>query len=103
MSDQIIIYSSYNCGYCDLAKKLLDQKKIKYQEINIQDDPSQRDIMLKRANGKRTVPQIFFKELHIGGFEELNKLEMSGTLDKILNEKQFNSRLSSAYIKFRYL
>ena len=70
MSDQIIIYSSYNCGYCDLAKKLLDKKQIKYQEINIQDDPSQRDIMLERANGKRTVPQIFFKELHIGGFEE---------------------------------
>ena len=41
MSDQIIIYSSYNCGYCDLAKKLLDKKQIKYQEINIQDDPSQ--------------------------------------------------------------
>ena len=87
MSDQIIIYSSYNCGYCDLAKKLLDKKQIKYQEINIQDDPSQRDVMLERANGKRTVPQIFFKELHIGGFEELNKLEMSGTLDKILDEK----------------
>ena len=47
MSDQIIIYSSYNCGYCDLAKKLLDKKQIKYQEINIQDDPSQRDIMLE--------------------------------------------------------
>ena len=62
MSDQIIIYSSYNCGYCDLAKKLLDKKKIKYQEINIQDDPSQRDIMLERANGKRTVPQIFFND-----------------------------------------
>ena len=43
--------------------------------------------MLERASGKRTVPQIFFKELHIGGFEELNKLEMTGALDKILNEK----------------
>ena len=85
MSDQIIIYSSYNCGYCDLAKKLLDQKQIKYQEINIQDDPSQRDIMLERANGKRSVPQIFFKNLHIGGFEELRKLDVSGKLDSIFD------------------
>ena len=85
MSDQIIIYSSYNCGYCDLAKKLLDQKQIKYQEINIQDDPSQREIMLERANGKRTVPQIFFNNLQIGGFEELKKLDVSGKLDSILD------------------
>ena len=85
MSEQIIIYSSYNCGYCDLAKKLLDQKQIKYQEINIQDDPSQRDIMLERANGKRTVPQIFYKNRHIGGFEELKKLDVSGKLDSILH------------------
>ena len=60
MSDQIIIYSSYNCGYCDLAKKLLDKKQIKYKEINIQDDPSQRDIMLERANGKKNCSTNFF-------------------------------------------
>ena len=84
MSDQIIIYSSYNCGYCNLAKKLLDQKQIKYQEINIQDDPSQRDIMLERANGKRTVPQIFVNDHHVGGFDELNKLVQKGELDSLL-------------------
>ena len=48
-------------------------------------DSSQRDTMLERANGKRTVPQIFFKNLHIGGFEELKKLDVSGKLDSILD------------------
>ena len=61
MSDQIIIYSSYNCGYCDLAKKLLDKKQIKYQEINIQDDPSQRDIMLEELMEKELFHKFFLK------------------------------------------
>ena len=44
MDKEILIYSSYNCGYCDRAKKLLDEKKISYREINIQDDPTEREV-----------------------------------------------------------
>ena len=56
-----------------------------YDEINIQNFPEKRDEMLMKSNGKRTVPQIFFKNLHIGGFDELKKLDVSGKLDSILD------------------
>ena len=71
MDKEILIYSSYNCGYCDRAKKLLDEKKISYREINIQDDPTEREVMLKKASGRRTVPQIFIRGKHIGGYNDL--------------------------------
>tara|TARA_B100001741_G_scaffold264506_2_gene229590 strand:- start:820 stop:1083 length:264 start_codon:yes stop_codon:yes gene_type:complete len=84
MDKEILIYSSYNCGYCDRAKKLLDEKKISYREINIQDDPTEREVMLKKASGRRTVPQIFIKDVHIGGFQELHKIVIEGNLEKYL-------------------
>ena len=62
MDKEILIYSSYNCGYCDRAKKLLEEKNISYREINIQDDPTEREVMLEKANGRRTVPQIFINK-----------------------------------------
>ena len=80
MDKEILIYSSYNCGYCDRAKKLLKEKNISYREINIQDNPTEREVMLKKANGKRTVPQIFINEVHIGGFQELHKIVIEGNL-----------------------
>ena len=81
----MIIYSSYNCGYCDLAKKLLNEKGISFKEINIQVEIEKRDEMLQKSNGRRTVPQIFYKDLHIGGYQELKKLDLSGKLDNILD------------------
>jgi len=85
MDKEILIYSSYNCGYCDRAKKLLEEKNISYREINIQDNPTEREVMLKKANGRRTVPQIFINELHIGGFQELHKIVIEGNLEKYLS------------------
>lgn len=85
MDKEILIYSSYNCGYCDRAKKLLEEKNISYREINIQDDPAEREVMLKKANGRRTVPQIFINEVHIGGFQELHKIVIEGNLEKYLS------------------
>ena len=85
MDKEILIYSSYNCGYCDRAKKLLEEKSISYREINIQDNPTEREVMLKKANGRRTVPQIFINELHIGGFQELHKIVIEGNLEKYLS------------------
>ena len=86
MDKEILIYSSYNCGYCDRAKKLLEEKSISYREINIQDDPTEREVMLKKANGRRTVPQIFINEVHIGGFQELHKIVIEGNLENYLSD-----------------
>ena len=83
----IIIYSSNNCGYCELAKSLLDSLNYQYQEINIQEMPDKRDEMLRKSNGRRTVPQIFINDLHVGGYDELNKLHFKGKLTELINEK----------------
>ena len=83
----IIIYSSNNCGYCELAKSLLDSLNYQYQEINIQEIPVKRDEMLRKSNGRRTVPQIFINDLHVGGYDELNRLHLNGELTELINEK----------------
>ena len=83
----IIIYSSNNCGYCELAKSLLESLNFKYQEINIQEMPDKRDEMLRKANGRRTVPQIFISDFHVGGYDELNRLHLKGELTELINEK----------------
>ena len=83
----IIIYSSNNCGYCELAKSLLDSLNYQYQEINIQKMPDKRDEMLRKSNGRRTVPQIFINDLHVGGYDELNRLHLKGELTELINEK----------------
>ena len=84
---KIIIYSSNNCGYCELAKSLLDSLNCQYQEINIQEMPDKRDEMLRKSNGKRTVPQIFISDVHVGGYDELNRLHLKGELTELINEK----------------
>lgn len=86
MTNNIILYSSNFCPYCIQAKKLLEKLNLNYQEINIQTSPEKRDEMLTKSNGKRTVPQIFVNEQHIGGFDELNKLVSTGKLASFLNK-----------------
>ena len=86
MQAKIIVYSSNNCGYCAKAKKLLDQKGLSYEEINIQVQPQFREEMILKSNGKRTVPQIFINDIHIGGFEELNKITIEGNLENYLSD-----------------
>ena len=83
----IIIYSSNNCGYCELAKSLLESLNYQYQEINIQEIPDKRDEMLRKSNGRRTVPQIFISDVHVGGYDELNRLHLNGELTELINEK----------------
>lgn len=80
---KIIIYSTLICPYCVRAKMLLKRKGLDLQEIIISDEKS-RDEMIAKAGGKRTVPQIFIGDEHIGGCDELHALESSGQLDKIL-------------------
>ena len=84
MSNNIIVYSSNFCHYCVQAKKLLDKLNLNYNEINIQNFPEKRDEMLLKSNGKRTVPQIFVNDHHVGGFAELNRLVQKGEFNSLL-------------------
>ena len=77
---KITVYSGPLCAFCDAAKRLLVRNNLDYKEIDISTDPSLMDEMIKKANGKRTIPQIFFEDHHVGGYQELRELEKNGTL-----------------------
>ncbi len=83
---RILIYTSNNCTFCNSAKELLINKKLKFEEINISENVGLKEEMVKKTNGLMTVPQIFINSKHIGGFEELNKLEVSKKLDGVINK-----------------
>ena len=72
------------CAFCDAAKRLLTKKNISYKEINVALDEGKLEEMLKKSNGKRTIPQIFIEEYHVGGYEELRALEKKGELDNLI-------------------
>ncbi|MEM8693448.1 MAG: glutaredoxin 3 [Pseudomonadota bacterium] len=78
------IYTSPLCGFCHAAKRLLDQKGVSYAEIDVMAQPDRKAEMIERANGGRTVPQIFVGETHVGGCDDLYALERSGKLDPLL-------------------
>ncbi len=78
------IYTSPLCGFCHAAKKLLKQKGVKFSEVNVLTNPGRKGEMIQRANGGRTVPQIFIGAKHVGGCDELYALERAGKLDKLL-------------------
>jgi glutaredoxin 3 len=80
----IEIYTSPLCGFCHAAKRLLTQKGANFQEIDVLANPDRKPEMIKRANGGRTVPQIFIGEIHVGGCDELHTLERAGKLDALL-------------------
>ena len=80
------IYTTQTCPYCLAAKRLLAKKGVTYTEIDVGRDVSVRSSMTKRANGGRTVPQIFIGGKHVGGSDDLHELDHSGTLDALLAE-----------------
>ncbi len=80
----IEIYTSPLCGFCHAAKRLLTQKGASFTEIDVLVDPSRKPEMIQRANGGRTVPQIFIGHTHAGGCDELYALERAGKLDPLL-------------------
>ena len=84
---KVIVFSGHFCGYCTLAKKLLEKKKIDFEEINIHDNPNKIEEMMRFSQGKRTVPQILVGDIYIGGFEDLYSMDNQGLLDKILKEE----------------
>jgi glutaredoxin 3 len=85
MSDatEIVMYASPLCGFCAAAKRLLKKKGVEYTEISTLFDRERRDEMIART-GRRTVPQIFIGERHIGGYDELHALNVRGELDPLL-------------------
>ena len=81
---QVTVYMGPMCVFCDAAKRLLTKKNIPYNEINIAIEEDKMKEMIKKSNGKKTIPQIFIEDLHIGGYNELRALENKGELDKLL-------------------
>ncbi len=78
------IYTSPLCGFCHAAKRLLTSKDVNFSEVDIAVQPERRAEMMQRANGGRTVPQIFIGNEHVGGCDELYALERAGKLDAML-------------------
>ena len=76
----VTVYMGPRCNFCDAAKRLLSRNNIPFNEINIALEEGKREEMLKKSNGRQTIPQIFFNELHVGGYEELRALEKKGEL-----------------------
>lgn len=80
---KVEIYTTQWCPYCHAAKALLDEKGVTYDEVNAE-SPEVRASMVQRANGRRTVPQIFIGETHVGGYDDMAALDRRGQLDPLL-------------------
>ena len=76
----VTVYMGPRCNFCDAAKRLLVRNNIPFKEINIALEEGKQEEMLTKSNGKRTIPQIFFNNLHVGGYQELRDLEKKGEL-----------------------
>jgi glutaredoxin 3 len=81
---KILIYTTKQCPYCVMAKRLLDQKGANYTEINVDGDSNLREEMMRKTN-RRTVPQIYIGDFHVGGFDELYALNQQKKLDALLS------------------
>jgi glutaredoxin 3 len=84
-TSEVVMYSTTWCGYCQRARGLLQRKGVDIREIKVDEDPSQREVMVQKSGGRRTVPQIFIGERHVGGYDDLAALERAGELDKLLS------------------
>ena len=80
----VTIYTGPLCNYCEAAKRLLIRNNIEYKEINIATVDGAMNEMITKANGKRTIPQIFFDEQHIGGYDDIRALEKENKLQELL-------------------
>jgi len=79
----VTLYMSDWCPYCQRARNLLTEKNVFFTEINVEDQLKFRDEMISRSN-RRTVPQIFIGDKHVGGCDELFELDHSGELDRLI-------------------
>ena len=81
---RVEIYSKSTCGFCYRAKLLLDEKGVDYEEYELTWGSPLREEMIKRAGGRTTVPQIFINGEHIGGCDDLQRLDRDGKLEQLL-------------------
>jgi glutaredoxin 3 len=82
----VLVYSTRICPYCIMAKRLLSNKGVRYEEVLVDLDCSRRSEMLQRSGGRRTVPQIFVGDRHVGGYDDLAALDRAGQLDPLLQD-----------------
>lgn len=83
---EVIIYTSSSCPYCLRAKTLFQRKNLLFKEINIDGDEELKTGMIQKAGGRKTVPQIFINDVHIGGCDDLYALEQQGKLQPLLSD-----------------
>jgi glutaredoxin 3 len=81
---EIVMYSTHVCPYCDRARALLQRKNATFREIKVDTQPEERAVMMTRTGGRRTVPQIFIGDRHVGGFDDMVALDRAGELDPLL-------------------
>ena len=84
---EVIIYTTNYCPYCVRAKKLLNDKGVEYKEIDVTEDQDMREKLVEMSGGRKTVPQIFINGKSIGGFTDIEQLEKTGELQKLLESK----------------
>ena len=82
---EVIMYTSAMCGYCMRAEALLNKKGVEVTKYRVDQDPQRFREMLQKAHGRRTVPQIFIGDTHVGGFDDLVELDMDGKLEPLLS------------------
>ena len=81
---KVTIYTGPMCNYCEAAKRLLKRNNVPYSEIDVVEVEGAKDEMIQKSNGKRTIPQIFFDDQHIGGYDEVRALEKENKLQELL-------------------
>ncbi len=81
---QVVMYATQYCPYCIRARRLLESKQVRWQELDVSAQPSLRQEMSRKAGGRNTVPQIWINGQHVGGCTELYALEQVGELDTML-------------------
>ncbi|MFO1036050.1 MAG: glutaredoxin 3 [Geminicoccaceae bacterium] len=86
------IYTTPMCPYCWRAKKLLDKKGVAFTEIDLWQEPDRREEMIRRADGRRTVPQVFIDGRGVGGSDDLVALDAGGELDRLLDSSLTGDR-----------
>ncbi|RIL02541.1 MAG: thioredoxin-disulfide reductase [Proteobacteria bacterium] len=94
----ITIYSKQSCPYCEMAKRLLASKGQTWTEIDIEEEPARRDEMIRKS-GRRTVPQIWIGDRHVGGFDDLADLDRAGELDALLGVESASAPAAAEHVR----
>lgn len=81
---KVEVYTKDYCPYCVKAKDLLQKKGVKFTQIDVTNNDKLREELVHKANGRKTLPQIFINEISIGGYDDLYALDSRGELDKML-------------------